>query len=98
MLATAANSNGSALCTLLYALRFYALKPTCRAGDAREARPGNASSACNPSPTSRKGELSNIPEVSFFREVTPDGEPGDLVAGFFDCSLDLLLLGLPPIE
>jgi hypothetical protein len=42
--------------------------------------------------------LSDIPEVSFFREGGPDREPGDLVSGLFDGALDLLLLSLPPFE
>jgi hypothetical protein len=42
--------------------------------------------------------LSDIPEVSFFREGGPDREPGDLVAGLFDGALDLLLLSLPSFE
>jgi hypothetical protein len=42
--------------------------------------------------------LSDIPEISFFREGCPDREPGDLVAGLFDGALDLLLLGLPSFE
>jgi hypothetical protein len=42
--------------------------------------------------------LSDIPEISFFCEGAPDREPGDLVAGLFDGTLDLLLLGLPSFE
>src|SRR5688500_3969377 len=42
--------------------------------------------------------LSDIPEMSFFREGGSDREPGDLVAGLFDGALDLLLLGLPSFE
>src|SRR5215208_4802876 len=42
--------------------------------------------------------LSDIPEISFFREGCPDREPGDLVAGLFDGALDLLLLSIPSFE
>ena len=40
------------------------------------------------------GITSDIPQVRSFAEGAPDGEPGDLVAGFLDGALDRLLLRL----
>jgi hypothetical protein len=40
------------------------------------------------------GGTSNIPEVRFFAEGAPHRESRDFVAGFLDCALYLLLLGL----
>ena len=40
----------------------------------------------------------DIPEISFFLERAPDREPGDLVAGFLDGALDLLLFSPPSFE
>src|SRR5918998_1380426 len=44
------------------------------------------------------GETSDIPKISFFREGGPNREPRELVAGFFDGTLDRLLLSLPSFE